>query len=664
MNRDVPHAGTRGSAARGNTCPPPVGRAPSPACSSAGRARRLRLPSFTAVAFGHCWLAMLWLLLGACDHTRLPSGAAAHPAEHVPGAQPAAGSSPGTTPSPAAAPSSPRLPGSFAEGSQGAVSSAEANASDVGLEVLRRGGNAVDAAVAVAFALGVTHPSAGNIGGGGFMLVRSADGESTAIDYREVAPSAATADMYLDRAGHVTADSELGPRAAGIPGVVRGLAFAHRKFGKLPWAELVAPAVKLARDGWRLDPLHAEELREVSASIRHYAAEVPSSNPVLRKAFLATLRTFRRSESASYEAGDLWRQPELAATLQAIMTHGPDAFYKGRLGRELATRVSAMGGLWTAADLEGYRVIERKPIVFTYRGHEVISMPPPSAGGIVLRQILAASEQLHLYDLDWDSVPRMHLFVEVLRRSFADRNRLIGDPGFVNVPLDELLNVDYVAQRMANIDPARATPSSEIAAGVPLAEHKHTTHFSVVDASGMAVSNTYTLNGDFGAKVQIMGTGVTLNNEMDDFTAAVGAPNQFGLIQGPQNSIQPGKRMLSSMSPTILVKGGKLRAVLGSPGGPTIITTVAQIALQLMDTGRSLEQAVGAVRIHHQWLPDQISYEPGLPAASIRGLAALGHHLVDEGSIGHANCIEIDPETGARRAVADVARDGGKAVAY
>jgi gamma-glutamyltranspeptidase / glutathione hydrolase len=638
-----------------------AGRSNLPAPRAASQVRWFR-----ASWLGHGWLpvALLSFLLGACDRSGLSSPAATPPGPGATAAAPNLQSVTAGNSSSAGAPASTRLPGSFAEGSHGAVSSAEANASDVGLEVLRRGGNAVDAAVAVGFALGVTHPSAGNIGGGGFMLVRTANGESTAIDYREVAPSGATPDMYLDRAGHVTPDSELGPRAAGIPGVVRGLAFAHRKFGKLPWAELIAPALKLAREGWRLDALHAEELREVSASIQGYAAAVPSSNPALRKAFLATLRTFRRTEADSYATGDLWRQPELAATLQTIMTDGPDAFYTGPLGREMASKVAGMGGLWTAADLEGYRVIERKPISFSYRDHEIISMPPPSAGGIVLRQILAASEQLKLYDLDWDSVPRMHLFVEVLRRSFADRNRLIGDPDFVKVPLEELLNVDYVAQRMANIDPARATPSSEIAAGVPLQEHKHTTHFSVVDASGMAVSNTYTLNGDFGAKVQITGTGVTLNNEMDDFTAAVGAPNQFGLIQGPQNSIQPGKRMLSSMSPTIIVKAGKLRAVIGSPGGPTIITTVAQIALQLIDTGRSLEQAVNAVRIHHQWLPDQIWYEPELPAASVQGLAALGHHLINEGSIGHANCIEVDPATGVRRAVADVARDGGKAVAY
>jgi len=252
----------------------------------------------------------------------------------------------------------------------------------------------------------------------------------------------------------------------------------------------------------------------------------------------------------------------------------------------------------------------------------------------------------------------------VLRRTFADRNRLIGDPGFVNIPLEQLLDAHYVGQRMTDIDRNHATPSSQIAAGVPLGEAAQTTHFSVVDEAGMAVSNTYTLNGDFGAQVQIPGTGVTLNDEMDDFTAKVGAPNQFGLIQGPQNRIQPGKRMLSSMSPTIVLKGGKLRAVLGSPGGPTIITTVAQIALQLIDTSRTLEQAVAAPRIHHQWLPDRIEYESELPAPSQRGLEALGHRLFDDGPIGHANCIEVDPETGIRRAVADVGRYGGKAVAY
>jgi gamma-glutamyltranspeptidase / glutathione hydrolase len=291
-------------------------------------------------------------------------------------------------------------------------------------------------------------------------------------------------------------------------------------------------------------------------------------------------------------------------------------------------------------------------------------MPPPSAGGVVLRQILAAAEALDLQRLDWDSVPRIHLYVESLRRTYADRSQLVADPDFVKVPTDKLLDVKYVAERMKDIDPKRATPSTQIGAGVKLEEREHTTHFSAVDGSGLAVANTYTLNGNFGAKVIVPGTGMILNNEMDDFTAKVGAPNMFGLIQGPQNAIEPGKRMLSSMTPTIIARNGKLRAIVGSPGGPTITTTVAQIVMQLIDHDRTLEQAIAAPRVHHQWLPDQIWHETALPAPTLAALAALGHKLQGREHIGHANCIEVDPKSGAFIAVADTERDGGKASAY
>jgi gamma-glutamyltranspeptidase/glutathione hydrolase len=308
--------------------------------------------------------------------------------------------------------------------------------------------------------------------------------------------------------------------------------------------------------------------------------------------------------------------------------------------------------------------VPRQPVVFDYRGHQVITMPPPSAGGVVLRQILAASEALSLERLPWDSVERIHYYVEALRRTYADRNHLIGDPAFVNIPMQQLLDTGYIGQRLANIDPKHATPSSEIGAGVQLKGSEHTTHFSVVDSSGMAVSNTYTLNGGFGAKLIVPGTGVIMNNEMDDFTSKVGAPNMFGLVQGPQNSIEPGKRMLSSMTPTIITKDGNLRAVVGSPGGPTITTTVAQIVMQLIEQGRTLEQAVAATRIHHQWLPDQIWHEDSLPKETADALAAMGHKLQSRSRIGHANCIEVDPKSAAFIAVADVQRDGGKASAY
>jgi gamma-glutamyltranspeptidase/glutathione hydrolase len=562
------------------------------------------------------------------------------------------------TPAPAAASQG------VATGRRGAVASAEANATDVGIAILKRGGNAVDAAVAVAFALGVTHPTAGNIGGGGFMVIRLPDGTSTAIDYREMAPAAASRDMYLDASGTPTPDSRIGPRAAGIPGVVRGLEAAHNKFGTLPWRELVGPAIRLARDGVILDTFHADEMAGVTRTMSDYAGKLPDTNPALREAMAATLRTFRKADGTTYASGDTWRQPDLATTLEAIAVGGADAFYRGPLARTLATRVSAMGGIWRETDLGNYKAVEREPIRFTYHGHDIITMPPPSGGGVTMRQILAAAEALKLDRLDWDAPERVHLYVEALRRIFADSTQLLGDPGFVKIPLSTILDSAYIPRRMADIDPARATPSSAIKSGVGASEPLETTHFSVVDASGMAVANTYTLNGGFGAKLQVPGTGVTLNNEMDDFTAKPGSPNMFGLVMGSQNAIQPGKRMLSSMTPTIVVKDGKLRAIVGSPGGPTIITTVAQIVMQLIDHRRPLVDAVAAARVHHQWMPDEIVYEEALPESTIAALKSRGHALRARSRIGVANCIEVDPKTGALIAVADVKRDGGKASAY
>ncbi|GAB4561719.1 MAG: gamma-glutamyltransferase [Haliangiales bacterium] len=532
--------------------------------------------------------------------------------------------------------------------------------------MLKRGGNAVDAAIAVGFALGVTHPSAGNIGGGGFMVIRLPDGTSTTIDYREMAPGKASPDMYLDADGNVTQDSRLGPRAAGIPGVVAGFAKAHKMHGTQPWRDLIMPSVKLARDGWKLDEHHADDLRWGGERIEKYAKEVKEKDPdgALAKALDASLATFRKPDGSLYETGDLWKQPALADTLEKIAESGPDAFYKGPLAEQMAREVTAMGGIWTAADLANYKAIEREPIKFDYRGYQVVAMPPPSAGGVVLRQIMAASEVLKLHELKWDSADRLHLYVEALRRIYADRNLLLGDPDFVELPTAKLLDVSYMKDRMADITPDKATPSSEVGAGVELKESAQTTHFSVVDKDRMAISNTYTLNGGFGAKVQIPGTGVTLNNEMDDFTAKVGAPNMFGLVQGPQNSIAPGKRMLSSMTPTIVAKDDQLRAVLGSPGGPTITTTVAQVLMQLIDHDRNLTEAVRAPRTHHQWLPDTVLSEPEIGDDIKADLEGRGHGFRVWDSIGHANCIEIDPASGKVRAVADVARDGGKAVAY
>lgn len=553
----------------------------------------------------------------------------------------------------------------IADGTRGAVSSAERNATDVGIAILKRGGNAVDAAIAVGFALGVTHPTAGNIGGGGFMLIRFPDGSSTAIDYREVAPMQSTPDMYLDHDGNVSRESRRGPRAAGIPGVVAGFALAHQRYGSLPWADLVRPAVELARQGWALDSFHTRDLAWGARAMRTYAEESAAANTsaALVAALESTLNVFTR-EGEPYAEGDIWKQPALANTLETIASQGSGAFYKGPLAQRMVASVRDMGGLWTDRDLADYRALERTPIVFDYHGHEIITMPPPSSGGVALRQILGASDFKKLHQKPWNSVERLHQYIEILKRVYADRNLNLGDPDFIKLPMTTLLDVSYLTSRMKSINPERATPSEEIGTGIAETESPETTHFSVVDGARLAVANTFTLNGGFGGKLQIPDTGVTLNNQMDDFTAKVGAPNMFGLVQGPQNAIAPKKRMLSSMSPTIVASGGKLRAVVGSPGGPTIITTVAQIIMQLVDHNRALAEAVVAPRTHHQWLPDRVLTEPEIGDATMERLKAMGHAFKVWERIGHANCIEVVPTTGGLKAVADYSRDGGSASAY
>ena len=540
----------------------------------------------------------------------------------------------------------------LALGTQGAVTSAEANASDVGLAVLEQGGTAVDAAVAVGFALAVTHPSAGNLGGGGFMVIRMADGTTAAIDYREEAPGKAHRDMYLDKKGKPTRGSLDGPMAAGIPGTVAGLALAHEKFGKLAWKDLVEPAAKLARDGHVLDSYHAADVVRGAKRMHDIGQD-------------ASAKHFEKADGSSYKEGDTWTQPVLGETLQKIADGGPRVFYEGPMAETMAAEVAKAGGIWQAKDLAAYHAKERDPIVFPYRGHEIVTMPPPSAGGVVLRQLLAASEVMKLDEKPWRSVEEVHLYVEATRRTYADRNMLLGDPDFVKLPMKQLLDVSYVEKRMANIDPDKATPSSEVGAGLPVADESHeTTHFSVVDKWGNAVSNTYTLNTGFGAKYVVPSTAVLLNNEMDDFAVKPGTANVFGLVQGEPNKIEPGKRMLSSMTPTIIAKDGKLRAVVGTPGGPTITTTVLQIVRALIDYELTIDQAVESVRVHHQWLPDAIATESRIDEALKKALEAKGHEVRVWGKMGHANCIEVDPQSQGFRAYADVSRDGGKAVAY
>lgn len=548
------------------------------------------------------------------------------------------------------------LPG-VAVGTHAAVASAEPQASAVGLAVLRSGGNAVDAAVALAFALAVTHPTAGNIGGGGFMVLRTAKGENAAIDYRETAPGASTRDMYLDAKGELTNASVLGARAAGIPGTVAGLFLAHERYGSKPWAELLAPAIALARTGHVPDAAHIQTMARAAGQMR--AAGFESS---------AQLYSHEADHGAPVANGQVWKQTELASTLEEI-ARDPHSFYTGPLARKLVEQMRAAGGIWTLEDLADYHALARTPIAFMYRGHEIITMPPPSAGGIVMRQILYASEQQNFAQAPYRSALAFHLYVEATRRAYADRNTWLGDPEFVKVPVQGLLDPAYITARMRDIDPQHATPSSSIGAGSPQTssrESHETTHFSVIDEHGAAVSNTFTLNGSFGAKLVLPGTGMLLNNEMDDFAANPGKPNAYGLVQGEQNKIEPKKRMLSSMTPTLVMKDGQLRAVLGTPGGPTITTTVVQLVRALLDYNVTLDVAVRAPRVHHQWLPDVVMVEPDVESEIQDGLRALGHQLMPApmGRYGHADCIEVDPATHGYRAVADVTRESGGALAY
>jgi gamma-glutamyltranspeptidase/glutathione hydrolase len=535
-------------------------------------------------------------------------------------------------------------------GAHGAVASQERLATQVGIAILRKGGNAIDAAIAVGFALAATHPPAGNIGGGGFMLVRLATGSAVALDFRETAPSAASRDMFLDAKGNPTNESIDGPRGAGIPGTVSGFAVAHRRFGTLPWRDVVMPAVALAR-AHEVDAFEAKNLER-------------GREAILKAGFPASRRSYEKPDGSAFAAGDRWSQPELAETLSAV-ADDPSAFYRGPLAAKLVRGVREAGGIWTEADLAGYATIEREPMRFAYRGHELVTMPLPSAGGIVMRQILHGCEVLDLARLPWHSVDEVHAYAEVARRAFADRNALLGDPAFVSAPVATLTDPAYIAKRMADIDPAHATPSSHIGPGLTATRESHeTTHFSVVDEQGNAVSTTYTLNASFGAKFVVPGTGVLLNDEMDDFSVKPGAANLYGLVQSEPNAIAPGKRMLSSMTPTIVVKDGEVRAVLGSPGGPTITTTVVQLVRDLLDYGMPLDAAVAAPRIHHQWLPDRITTERTLADDLVRALEARGHTIERRERIGNANVLEVDPRTRGFRAVADVDRGGAAALAY
>jgi gamma-glutamyltranspeptidase/glutathione hydrolase len=548
------------------------------------------------------------------------------------------------------------------------VASVHALASRVGVQVMQAGGNAVDAAVAVGFALAVVHPQAGNLGGGGFMLIRFADGKTHFIDYREKAPAAATANMYLDAQGNVIPDaSTIGYRAIGVPGSVAGMVFAEKKYGKLSLEQVMAPAIKLAQEGFPLAAEDASDLRD-----DRYLREFPESR-----------RVFQR-DGNYFKAGETFRQPDLARTLKRIADN-PDDFYHGALARELAASVQKGGGLITVDDLAQYEAKEREAVRGSYRGYEIISAPPPSSGGITLIEILNILEGYNLAKLG-RSGQSIHLTMEAFRRAFFDRAEFLGDPDFSKIPVAQLIDKRYSAAWRESIDPAHASHSKELqrpavfteleqyasghrAAAVP--ESNSTTHYSIVDSSGNAVAVTTTLNAWCGSRVTAEGLGFLLNDEMDDFTAKPGVPNMFGLIQGPANAIGPGKRPLSAMAPTIVLKDGKLFLVLGSPGGPRIISTVANILMGVVDYGLNLQQAVNAPRFHHQWLPDVAWVEADFSPDALKLLQKMGHKVEVGGEESgerelywsDGECVEVDLISNERLGASD-RRNHGKAIGF
>ncbi|HKN33038.1 MAG TPA: gamma-glutamyltransferase [Terriglobales bacterium] len=536
------------------------------------------------------------------------------------------------------------------------VASVHDLASRAGLEMMQTGGNAVDAAVATGFALAVVHPQAGNLGGGGFMLLRLADGNTHFIDYREKAPARATADMYLDAQGKVIPNASLvGYKAIGVPGSVAGMVYAQKKYGKLSLERVMAPAIRLARDGFPLAWEDAQDLEDEDL------AKFPESR-----------RIFQR-DGNYYRAGEVFRQPELAQTLERIEKNPAD-FYHGAIARELAAEIQKGGGLISSEDLANFEVKEREPIRGSYRGHDIISAPPPSSGGIALMEILNILEGYDLSKYGNRSAASIHLVSEAFRRAFFDRAEFLGDPDFAKIPVAQLIDKKYGVAWRESINPEHASISKELKrpeifneleryAKVAWAgpEPENTTHYSVVDPEGNAVAVTTTLNDSFGSRVTVLG--FLLNDEMDDFASKQGVPNVYGLIQGPANAIGPGKRPLSAMTPTIVLKNGKLFLVLGSPGGPTIISTVANILMGVVDFGLDIQEAVNAPRFHNQWLPDALLLEDRISPDTRHLLEAKGHKLVVRHLWGDGECIAVDPKTGERLGASD-GRNNGKAVGY
>ncbi len=526
----------------------------------------------------------------------------------------------------------PRRQPVFAVG--GMVASQEALATRIGVEVLEQGGNAVDAAVAVGFALAVTLPRAGNIGGGGFMIVHRADrGETRAIDFRETAPASARKDMYLKPDGE--ADLNLAQNTGlgvGVPGTVAGMAMAVERFGsgRHTLGRLIQPAAELARDGFMVGDDLAFSLRQAERRL---------------KRFDATAKIFASRDGRMLPRGAMLVQQDLAATLQAIAAGGAQAFYEGPIAEKMIAAVNAHGGQWTAADLAGYRAVERDVVRGSYRGHDIVSMPPPSSGGVHLIQILNMLEGFDLKAAGHNSAEAIHLLVEAAKLAYADRSEYLGDPAFVNVPVKGLTSKRYAEALRREIDPSKARPARDIRPGKPQPfESDQTTHYSVVDRDGNAVSCTYTLNFSYGVGLVAEGTGILLNNQLDDFAAKPGVPNAYGLVGGDANAPGPGKRPLSSMSPTIVFRDGKPFIVTGSPGGPRIITTVLQIVSNVIDHGMNIAEATEAARVHHQWLPDELRIERGISPDTIRLLQQRGHKVEVRQAMGSTQSIMVTPQ--------------------
>jgi gamma-glutamyltranspeptidase/glutathione hydrolase len=541
-------------------------------------------------------------------------------------------------------------------GKHAMIASQHEIASKIGVEVIKKGGNAIDAAIAVAFALAVVYPEAGNLGGGGFMLIRFKDGRTTAIDYREMAPALANRDVYLDENGKLIkgeGSSTVGYRASGVPGTPAGLETAFKKYGsqKISWAQLIEPSRKIAQNGYVLSNRLAKLFITHKKNLEQYEDS--------KKIFL--------NGGKFYAEGDVLKQPELAQTLSRIQKFGAKEFYEGQTAELIAADMKRHNGLITLEDLKNYRTKERAPIRGTYRGYEIISMPPPSSGGIVLLETLNILENYDLRSMIFNSSEKYHVLTEALRRSFADRAEFMGDPDFTTVPTAKLIDKNYAKQRSKTIDSDEASKSAKIGHGEIVGkESMDTTHFTVVDTAGNVVTNTYTINDLYGSAVTAKGTGILLNDEMDDFAAQPGKPNMFGLIQGEKNSVQPKKRPLSSMTPAIVLrKDGSLWFALGARGGPRIITAVLQTIINMVDHDMNIQQAIDAPRIHHQWFPDEILHEPyGMSSDTRRILEKFGHNFAEKAAFSaSATGIAIEEKTGVRLGAID-SRSDGEAIGF